>query len=74
MWRPRSRARKNPPAFDTQQYRGSRGIQETEMRASKRQATPPTEAQRVIAWRISLLRDAGCPADLGSHARPGPQI
>ena len=29
------------------------------MPASKRQAAPPTEAQRVIAWRISLLRDAG---------------
>ena len=37
------------------------------MRASKRQATPPTEAQRVIAWRISLLRDAGCPVTL-AHA------
>ncbi len=34
------------------------------MRASKRQAAPPTEAQRVIAWRVSLLRDAGCPPTL----------
>jgi hypothetical protein len=34
------------------------------MHASKRQATPPTEAERVIAWRVSLLVDAGCPATL----------
>lgn len=34
------------------------------MRASKRQAISATEVQRVIAWRASLLRDAGCPATL----------
>lgn len=34
------------------------------MHASKGHAIPPTEAQRVIAWRVSLLIDAGCPATL----------
>jgi hypothetical protein len=34
------------------------------MRASKRQPPPATEAQRVIAWRVSLLSNAGCRATL----------